>query len=272
MIIKSNNAEVAWKGDYEDLVSEETYQSILNELPEGEIIEDKNDAEWVISILEGDNDIEVEDNTIRRYGEPGETMFDWDLVYLTQQAIERQLAERGLHTLHAGAVEKDDSSVIFAGPSMTGKSVLTAYGVNNDYNFAGGEKVVINGEEIVSGSRRIDVGEEASNKFLDGEVVSRELDPVTDSDIEAIVFPKLTNGEISVTNLSPIKGRLKLMEVLDEKLRGDFLLSEQTLPPYSLENDETRLSRRDVLEDLDTEYLFVEGRPEEIYEKVEELL
>ena len=106
----------------------------------------------------------------------------------------------------------------------------------------------------------------------DGEVVSRELDPVTDSDIEAIVFPKLTNGEISVTNLSPIKGRLKLMEVLDEKLRGDFLLSEQTLPPYSLENDETRLSRRDVLEDLDTEYLFVEGRPEEIYEKVEELL
>lgn len=273
MIIKSNEAEVEWKGIYQSLVSEDTYQNILNEIPEGQIFEEEsNSDDWTVSVHRGENDIKVEGNTLKRYGSPESSLFDWDIVYLTQQAIERQLAERGLHTLHAGAIEKDGSSVIFAGPSMTGKSVLTAYGVRNGYNFAGGEKVVIDGENVVSGSKRINVDEEASDKFLNGDVIDKELDPVTDPEIEAIIYPKLTDGDLSVSYLSPVKGRLKLMEVLDEKLRGDFLLSEQTLPPYSLETDEIRESRKEVLEDLDVDYLFIEGQPEEIYEKVGELI
>lgn len=274
MIIRSNGAEVSWEGIYEEVLSDNTRQNILNEVPDAEMdVESSSSGRWTVEVIDGDNDIEVENNTIRRYGKPRENLFEWDLVYLTEQAIERQNAEDNLHTIHAGGVERDGNAVVFAGPSMTGKSVLTAYGVQNGYNFAGGEKVVFDGSDIVSNSRKLNVDEEAAKRFLDREEVDETYPAASQSEIEAVIFPKITEGELSCSRLSPNMGRLKLMEVLDEKLRGDYLLSKQTLTPYSLETDETRKSRKSRLEEIsEADYLFLEGSPEEIYGEVDNII
>ncbi|MFB6099882.1 MAG: hypothetical protein ABEK16_01285 [Candidatus Nanohalobium sp.] len=274
MIIRSNGAEVSWEGIYEEVLSDNIRQNILNEVPDAEMdVETSNPEGWTIEVIEGNNDIEVENKTIRRYGKPGEDLFEWDLVYLTEQTIERQNAEDNLHTIHAGGIERDGNAVVFAGPSMTGKSVLTAYGVQNGYNFAGGEKVVFDGSDIVSSSRKLNVDEEAAKRFLNREEVDETYPAASQSEIEAIVFPKVTDGELSSSELSPSMGRLKLMEVLDEKLRGDYLISNQTLTPYNLETDETRESRKSRLEEIsEVDYLFIEGFPQEIYREVDNVL
>ena len=202
-------------------------------------------------------------------------MFDWDMVYLIEQLIERQHAEAGLHTLHASAVELNGKSVIFAGSSGAGKSVLAAYGITQGYRFSGGEKVLVNSCRIAAGSQLLCVGAAPAARFLPhGKPIYQVYEKIPTSKISAIVFPKIFNGKGFRRDLDDITGRFRLSEVIDEKLRGDFLVSMQTISAQSIDTATTRESRRKLLNKLSKKVAFIaiEGNLKYIYKEVEKLI
>lgn len=275
MKIETPYTEVSIHGDYQSLLSIKFALDLYNECP-GAVLkkETGGSSDWEIIVSQTGDHLEYSDKTIQF---ARETLYAWDLLYLCGQAIERQQAELGLHTIHGGAVSSGDDAILFAGPSLSGKSTLTAYGVlKKGFEFVGGEKIVLRNTNIVSGTSRLSIDKSPAKRFLS---TNHEIDvlfsDVEERELEAIIFPKVTDKGFYSWELSHTHGRLKLMETLDEKLRGDFLLSKQRKPALSLDTEKTRSSREEFLRSISGQVPFyhMEGSPEEIYEKgIEKIL
>jgi hypothetical protein len=131
------------------------FKDYLNYLPPFKITEEKSEVN--IYVYRDKPSLVVDGENIFLSNESSPEQFSRDIILLISKFLEQKLNKKDIFSLHASAVSSSNMGIAMVGPNGSGKTTSAIYSclVNKNIKFVSGNRLFIDGINIVSGTRGI---------------------------------------------------------------------------------------------------------------------